>query len=109
MGERFGGWPERHSQKCGMMKLKFTMLQLHKNGHLNKKSVAALLVNALPLMTSLVTEHPEMIDENMEIRPLLEDLKVLVASTEGLEHCQELAGSVSEQKALPSEAVLQLL
>merc|ERR1719487_2463745 len=80
-----------HRMMHGMMRpkmLKFTIAQLHQNGLLNAKSMAALIVSTLPDFISLVATHPEKINGKFykklpALEPLLQDLKVLLSNTKG--------------------------
>jgi len=99
----------------GEMRRGFALLQLRKNGELNAASVAALAAHSLPKALSFAAEHAEKIDwkakaKLSELRPVLEDLRMLIASTQGLEECEPKIVNVLENDgASVSEALLALL
>jgi len=115
------GWHGPHGRHCdhghghpGHHKLKFLVMQLRKNGALNSKSAAALAAYSLPQLLSHAADHEEKIDWKVKaklqwLRPLLEDLRVLVAGTQGLEHCVSTIEGVLSGSSSAGEATLILL
>jgi len=109
-GDHHGGG--HHQFRLRM--LKFGLAQLYKNELLDATSFSALLVNLLPQLSTFVAEHPEKVnrklDEKMaDIQSLLEDLRHLVAGTQGLEHCEAALSAWRDQQLTASEALTQLL
>jgi len=109
-GDHYGGG--HHQFRLRM--LKFGLAQLYKNDLLDATSFSALLVNLLPQLTTFVAEHPEKVNRKLgekmaDIQSLLEDLRHLVAGTQGMEHCEAALSAWRDQQVTASKALTQLL
>jgi len=94
--------------------LKLTAAQMHRQGLLNSKSLAALILGGLPDAMALVTSHPDKVNwkiakQMSDLLPLLQDLQDLVAKTAGLEHCAPVLAKLMQSDIEPCEAILQVL
>lgn len=93
---------------------KTTVMQMHRQGLLNSKSMAALVLGCLPDVMSFIASHPDKIDWKLgkkaqELKPLLEHLQELVASTPGLEQCQATIAKWIQNAMKPCEALSAVL
>jgi len=111
------GWHHGHHEEHGLhaKKIKFLIWQLHQNGMLDANAVAALGIHFLPKLISHVLEHSEKIDWKVkmklpELKSILEELRVLVASTPGLEQCDRtIVDLLANGGNSASEALMELL
>jgi len=98
-----------------LRQVKFMLLQLRKNGLLNKKTAAALTVYSLSDVLTHVASHTDKIDWKIRgkmehVRPVLQDLRQLVAGIPELEHCAaSIEDLLSQEAAAPSVTILALL
>jgi len=98
-----------------MKHLKFMVWQLHVNGLLNVSSAAALAVNFLPKLITLVTARGGKVDKKVKknfshLMPVFQDIQALVASTPGLAQCgASVAALLAREGSGASEALLSLL
>jgi len=96
-------------------KIKFLIWQLHQNGALDANSAAALCIQFLPKLISHVLNHSPKIDWKVkmkfpELKSVLEDLRVLVASTPGLQHCEcKFAYMLANDGNSASDTLMELL
>jgi len=100
---------------CGPKKLKFLIWQLHKNGGLDANAAAALGIHFLPKLLSHALDHSEKIDWKFKmklpsLKPTLEDLRALVASTPGLEQCDsKIADLLTNEGSSAAKVLVELL
>eukprot|EP00928_Gymnodinium_smaydae_P024621 TRINITY_DN1986_c0_g6_i1.p1 TRINITY_DN1986_c0_g6~~TRINITY_DN1986_c0_g6_i1.p1 ORF type:complete len:634 (+),score=120.76 TRINITY_DN1986_c0_g6_i1:100-2001(+) len=109
-----GGWKGGHCHLWKPMKMLFALAQLKRNGVLDANSAAAFMVQCLPKLMEHIVDRREKFDWRLKehlhaLRPLLEDIRGLVAQTPGLEHCERSLGDLLAQgPTTPSEAVLEV-
>lgn len=91
------------------------MFQLHSNGSLDATSVAALGVHLLPKLLCYLLHCAGKIDHKVEknfseLKPILEQLCILVASTPGLQQCTtDIENLLATGGVAASETLLLLL
>jgi len=106
---------EHDGQRLHGKQLKFLIWQLHKNAMIDANSAAALCVNLMPKLLAHVLEHADKIDWKVtkkfsKLQPVLEELRVLMASTPGLEHCEnKLTEVIAKEGDSASEVLKELL
>lgn len=103
-----------HHGGHALKRLKFAIMQMHSQGLLNSKSMAALVLGGMPDAVSLLTSHPDKVDwkvsEKMaSLEPFLKQLREICTSTPGVEQCAVELTKWIHNETTPSAALLHLL